>query len=293
MAPIAPFFSDRLFVDLNAVTNRKQVDSVHLTDFPSADAGMIDKPLEERMELAQMISSMVLSIRKKMNIRVRQPLNRILIPQVSAHMMEQVELVKNLILSEVNVKDLEYITDTAGILVKRVKPDFKKLGPRYGKLMKPLAEYISAMTQHEILTLEREGHVGFTLDGQEILINADEAEIISEDIPGWQVANSGSLTVALDITLTPELVMEGIAREVINRIQNLRKDNGFEVTDKITVEIEGNGEINEAVEKNIAYICSETLAQDFLLVDRIEAEDKVSIELTDTISTHILIRKVE
>jgi len=292
-SPIAPFFCDRLFVDLNTLTGRYPVDSVHLTTFPEADETLIDKPLEERMELAQKISSMVLSIRKKINIRVRQPLNKILLPIQSPALQEQVNMVKNLVLSEVNVKDLEYITNTAGILVKRIKPDFKKLGPRYGKLMKTLAEKITSFEQEDILLLETEGELHFRLQDEEVIIYKDDVEIISEDIPGWQVANLGSLTVALDVTITPELWQEGIARELINRIQNLRKEKGFEVTDHIIVNLQSHKAIAEAIDKYISYICTEILAREFTVVDLLNADNKESIDLTDTISTWISIRKVE
>lgn len=292
-APIAPFFSERLFVDLNTITKRCPVDSVHLTPFPAADESMIDQPLEERMELAQKISSMVLSIRKKINIRVRQPLNKILLPVQSTELQKQVSLVKNLVLSEVNVKELEYITDTAGILVKRIKPDFKKLGPRYGKLMKLLAEKIASIGQDDISLLERSGELRFTLQGEEVVILKDDVEIISEDIPGWQVANLGNLTVALDVTITPELWEEGIARELINRIQNLRKEKGFEVTDHIIVNLQNQKEIAAAIDKNNSYICTEILAREFHVVEHLDAENMDSIDLTDSISTGISIRKVD
>lgn len=291
-SPIAPFFSDRLFIDLNSVSGRLKADSVHLTDFPKADPSVIDRDLEERMELAQNICSLVLSIRKKTNLRVRQPLNKIMIPLLSEKLHNQVEAVKNLILSEVNVKTLEYITDTAGILVKRVKPDFKKLGPRYGKLMKQLAEKLVALDQQEILQLETAERFSLSIDGQVVEVLLEDVEILSEDIPGWQIASMGVLTVALDITITPELWQEGIAREVINRIQNLRKDHGFDVTDKISVKFQSVPEIDEAVNRNISYICTETLAQSFEVVATIEEPGKVSVELTDSISTSILIRKL-
>jgi isoleucyl-tRNA synthetase len=292
MSPIAPFFSDRLFLDLNTVTGRHAVKSVHLSGFPVAVSSHIDPALEERMELAQKISSMVLSLRKKSTIRVRQPLNKIIIPAGSAHLTSQIDAVKALILSEVNVKELEYITDTAGILVKRIKPDFKKLGPKFGKLMKQIAEAISNFSKEEISTLEREGKFLLNLDGTEAEITTADVEIISEDIPGWQVTNMGALTVALDITITPELWEEGIARELINRIQNLRKDKGFDVTDKINVEIEFNDAMNEAINNNMAYICSETLAQLLLVVDKIEGSPADTIELTEAISTRISISKI-
>ncbi|MBN1199750.1 MAG: isoleucine--tRNA ligase [Bacteroidales bacterium] len=292
-APIAPFFAERLFIDLNSIAKRYPVDSVHLTPFPDSDDTQIDKSLEERMELAQQISSMVLSIRKKINIRVRQPLNRILLPIQSPELQEQVSLVKNLILSEVNVKELEYITSTAGILVKRIKPDFKKMGPRFGKQMKPLAEKITSLGQEEISLLEAQGELRINLQGDEVVIFPDDVEIISEDIPGWQVANLGPLTVALDVTITPELWQEGIARELINRIQNLRKEKGFEVTNHIIVHLQSHQEIAEVIDKNISYICTEILAREFIIVEQLDADNKDSIDLTDTISTWISIRKVD
>jgi isoleucyl-tRNA synthetase len=292
ISPIAPFFAERLYVDLNSVTSLRESDSVHLTSFPVCNEKMINKDLEERMELAQNIASMVLSIRKKTNLRVRQPLNRILIPLLNEHLRTQIEGVKNLILSEVNVRELEYISDTAGILVKKVRPDFKKLGPRYGKLMKQLAALLATLGQEEIMVLEREGKLNLSVDGQAVEILSEDVEILSEDIPGWQVATAGGLTVALDITVTPELWKEGIAREIINRIQNLRKDLGFDVTDKISVKFQSHTGLDEAVEQNISYICNETLAQSFDLVETIEEPDRVSVELTDMVSTFVLIKKV-
>jgi len=239
-APIAPFFMDKLFIDLNNVTGRKDVESVHLTHFPAQDVSRVDSALEERMELAQKISSMALSLRKKTNIRVRQPLSKIMIPLLSDSMKEQVDAVKNLILSEVNVKNIEYIEDTANILLKRVKPNFKKLGPKYGKLMKEIAEHLVNLGQEAISDFETKGEYYLSIDHQDIRITLDDIEIISDDIPGLQVAVMGTLTVALDTTITPVLLEEGIARELINRIQNLRKDKNFEVTDKINVVLQGN-----------------------------------------------------
>ncbi|HNW73244.1 MAG TPA: isoleucine--tRNA ligase [Bacteroidales bacterium] len=291
-APIAPFFTERLFVDLNRVTGRQNADSVHLTTFPVADMNWVDKDLEERMELAQNIASLVLSIRKKSNLRVRQPLNRILIPLLNERLKIQIDAVRNLILSEVNVKELEYITDTSGILVKKVKPDFKKLGPRYGKLMKQLAGVVSSLSQQDIALLEKAGKLDLTLEGQPVGILLEDVEILSEDIPGWQVAVMGSLTVALDVTVTPDLWKEGIAREVINRIQNLRKEKDFDVTDKIIVEFQSHPEIDEAVNQNISYICAETLAQSFDIVPVIEPTAGTLVELTDTVSTYLKINRV-
>jgi isoleucyl-tRNA synthetase len=291
-APIAPFFMDRLFIDLNDMTRQKDVESVHLTRFPVQDPSMIDSALEERMELAQKISSMVLSLRKKTNIRVRQPLGKIMIPLLNESMKEQVEAVKNLIISEVNVKDIEYIEDTANILTKRVKPNFKKLGPKFGKLMKDIADRIVNLGQEDILDLEKNGEYSFSIDHKDIRITLDDIEIISDDIPGLQVAVMGNMTVALDTTISPALQEEGIARELINRIQNLRKDKEFEVTDKINVKLQGNNEINLALQTNLAYICSEILANSFEIVNNIDNPEKDVIELTDTLSVEILLQKV-
>jgi isoleucyl-tRNA synthetase len=292
MAPIAPFFAEQLFTDLNRVTGKKAVDSVHLTDFPSSDQGMIDKDLEERMEIAQNISSMVLSIRKKTNIRVRQPLNRILLPLLNEHLKVQIDSVKNLILSEVNVKRLEYITDTEGILVKTVKADFKRLGPRFGKLMKPIVSGLASLSQKDIGLLEKEGKLSMKVEGQDVELLKDDVEILSEDIPGWQAAKMGNLTVALDITLTDELKSEGIARELVNRVQNLRKEKGFEVTDKIRVKIRSCQGMDEAVNQNISYICSEILAQSFEIKENLEGNNLDEIELTEGIKTYIAIEKM-
>jgi isoleucyl-tRNA synthetase len=291
-APIAPFFMDRLFIDLNNATGKKNVESVHLTSFPVQDASLIDSALEERMELAHKISSMALSLRKKTSIRVRQPLGKIMIPLVNDSMKEQVDAVKNLILSEVNVKNIEYIEDTANILSKRVKPNFKKLGPKFGKLMKDIAERLVKLDQAEINDFEKKGEYTFSIDHQDIRITLDDVEIISDDIPGLQVAVMGNLTVALDTTITSVLHEEGIARELINRIQNLRKDKDFEVTDKINVKLQGNEEINSAIQNNLMYICSETLAKSFEIVNHIDERDKDMIELTDTLSVEIFLQKV-
>lgn len=291
-SPIAPFFSERLFNDLNTVTGRLKADSVHLSEFPVADESCIDKDLEERMQLAQKISSMVLSLRKKVNIRVRQPLNKVMIPIFDEHIKEQILKVKNLILSEVNVKDVEFVTDAAGILVKKIKPDFKKLGPKYGKLMKQIAALISEFSQDDINKIERDGVCSLDIDGAKTVIAIEDVEISSEDIPGWLVTNIGTLTVALDITISPELREEGIARELINRIQNIRKDSSFEVTDKISVEIGVHDEIISAVKNNISYICAETLAVSLDLVDAAKSASGIPVELIDDIRTTIVVTKV-
>ena len=290
-SPIAPFFSERLFLDLNWVSGRLDTDSVHLTDFPEADKSMIDKGLQQRMELAQTISSMVLSLRKKTNIRVRQPLNKIMIPVLSKQFKENVKAVEQLILSEVNVKEIEFMEDDS-ILVKHVKPNFKALGPRYGKLMKPIAATLSKLGKEEISKLESEGKLELEIEGQTIEIGLDDVEILADDIPGWLISNLGALTVALDITITDDLKYEGISRELVNRIQNIRKDKDFEVTDKINVRIEKNNELETAVKKNYHYICSETLADSLMFYDTLDENDKMQIELTDDLSTHINVEKL-
>lgn len=292
-SPIAPFYMDRLYQDLNFVSGKNRATSVHLTDFPVADNTMIDKLLEERMQMAQKFSSMVLSLRKRTNLRVRQPLNRIMIPVSNAEMRAQIEAVKSLILSEVNVKELEFIEEGTGMLVKKIKANFKTLGPRFGKLMKSISNEIAAFNQAQIIEIEKNGKIAIIVENQPIELEITDVEIITEDIPGWVVANQGNLTVALDVMLTTELIQEGIARELINRIQNIRKEKGFEVTDKISVQLQKNDTIIVSVQNNYTYICSETLASKFDLVDSLSSEDKVSIELTDEINTFISVRKFE
>lgn len=260
MAPIAPFYADQLFLDLIAVTGRENVESVHLSDFPVCHEDMIDKDLEERMQIAQDISSMVLALRRKVNIKVRQPLQTIMVPVLDAHQQESIEAVKALILNEVNVKDLKFVGNSAGILVKRIKPDFKKLGPRYGKVMKSLAAAIQSMSQDDINAFEKAGSFSLNIEGQEAVVELADVEIISEDIPGWLVANQGRLTVALDITVTDELKKEGLARELVNRIQNLRKSNGYDITDKIAVTVLSSDEMDEAIKDFGSYIANQVLA---------------------------------
>ena len=270
MAPIGPFYADRLFCDLIAATGREKVESVHLSEFPVCNEAMIDKDLEERMQMAQDVSSMVLALRRKVNIKVRQPLQTIMVPVVDAHQQESIEAVKALILNEVNVKELKFVDNAAGILVKKIKPDFKKLGPRYGKIMKALAAAIQAMSQDEINAFEKAGTFTLTVEGQEAMIERADVEIISEDIPGWLVANEGRLTVALDITVTENLRKEGLARELVNRIQNLRKSSGYDITDKISVTVLSNDGMDEAIKDFNSYIANQVLA--------------VSVEITDVIS---------
>ena len=263
MSPIAPFFSERLFLDLNSVTGKETAASVHLTDFPVYHAELVDEDLEERMALAQDISSLVLSLRKKTGINVRQPLNKILLPVLDSGFQEKVEKVKDLILSETNIKHIEYITDTSGIISKKIKPNFKTLGPKVGKLMKDAANFISSLSQEKISQIEQGGKIYFEAGNTSVEIGSEDVEIIAEDVPGWQVANMGKLTVALDVTISNELKQEGISRELINRIQNLRKEQGFEVTDKIAVRMSYEADIAEAVNNNLSYICAEILAGSF------------------------------
>ncbi|MCI7286144.1 isoleucine--tRNA ligase [Parabacteroides sp. AGMB00274] len=280
MAPIAPFYADQLFCDLISVTGREQVYSVHLSDFPVCQEALIDKNLEERMQMAQTISSMVLALRRKVNIKVRQPLHVLMVPVLDEHQKESIEAVKQLILNEVNVKDMKFVDNTAGILVKRIKPDFKKLGPRYGKIMKALAAAIQQMSQDDINAFEKAGTFTLQVDGQEAVLERADVEIISEDIPGWLVANEGRLTVALDITVTDELKKEGLARELVNRIQNLRKSSGFEITDKVNITLASSAEMDGAVEAYQEYIKSQVLANNLVITAK-PISDATSLDFED------------
>ena len=271
MAPISPFFADKLYTDLTSATGRDDK-SVHLSLFPSCNDALINKELEERMKIAQDMTSMILALRRKVNIKVRQPLTAIMVPVVSEVQKAQIEAVKELVLNEVNVKEIKFVDDTEGILVKRVKPDFKKLGPRYGKIMKQLAAVIASMEQHDIALFEKNGSFTFNIDGTEAVVVLNDVEIISEDIPGWLVANEGNITVALDITVTEELKQEGIARELVNRIQNIRKSGGLEITDKINVAIEKNVETDKAVEIYGDYIAKQVLANSISVSDNMPAD---------------------
>ena len=289
ISPIAPFFSEQLYRDLNSVTHRDSAESVHLTRFPKANEKFIDKKLEERMEMAQLVASMVLSLRKKANIRVRQPLSRIMIPVLSDDMKQQLEKVEGLILSEVNVKKVEYLTGELNILVKKVRPNFASLKTRYAKLMGQLTKYFNTMSQEDIRNFEKNGGANITVDGQEVNLILEDALITTEDIPGWTVTTQDNMTVALDITISQELFEEGLAREIINRVQNMRKESGLEVTDKIILTIEKNADIMKPVERFGEYICSETLATLEMVdkLDNVEAQ-----ELVDKISAKLTIKKV-
>ena len=259
-APFAPFISDRIFRDLNAVSGRHTDESVHLSTFPVCDSSLIDGELEQMMSMAQQVSSMVLALRRKVNIKVRQPLTKILIPVLDADTARRIEAVKGLIMSEVNVKEIELIENTTGLITKRIKPNFKTLGPKYGKQMKQIAALVAGFSQNQIAAIEASAETLLDVDGEKITVTPADFEITSEDMPGWLVATEGKLTVALDITITDDLRAEGIARELINRIQNIRKDSGFEVTDKIRVEIEQQEFVLPALKSFADYIASQTLA---------------------------------
>jgi isoleucyl-tRNA synthetase len=284
-APIAPFFADQLYRDLNKSTQKEPHQSVHLSLFPEIQKSYINEDLEQRMEIARQLSSMVLAIRKKEGIKVRQPLQKMMVPVTNKEFKRQLQEVEKLILSEVNVKELEYLEDLSR-LTKKIKPDFKKLGPRFGKQMKDVAAAINQLNQEEIGQLELEGEMEISLDGEKVLISEEEVEIHSDEIPGWQVESEGKYTVALDLSLNEQLKNEGIARELINRIQNLRKESGLEVTDKIALKIERQSDIVSAINHNKDYICSETLASSLELVEELE-EKQFKIEIDNYIKTYL------
>ena len=281
-APIAPFFMDQLFTDLNNITKRHDVISVHLADFPKLDTAIVDEALEAQMEIAQRVSSLVLGIRKKEKIRVRQPLQTIMVPTLNQTFSENILHLKDLILSEVNVKELRLLEEGSGVLVKSIKPNFKTIGPKYGKQMKAIAAMVSGFTNDDIAAVEKNGGWNGEIEGTAIALDLNDFEILAQDIPGWLVSTEGNITVALDITITEELKAEGIARELVNRVQNLRKDSGLEVTDKIRLTVECATEIQSAIAQNEGYVCNEVLAteitfgslgDDALLVDLVEEGD--------------------
>lgn len=289
-APIAPFFCDRLFNDLNNVSGRFEFDTVHACDFPVANKELVDKDLESRMQMAQKICSLVLSLRKRNNLKVRQPLSKIMIPAKDATQQSHIEAVKDLILSEVNVKDIEFLTKENNVLVKSIKANFKTLGPKFGPRMKAIAAAITAFGQDDIAKIESEGKFVLNIDGSEIEIALTDVEIITQDIPGWVVANEDALTVALDTTITDDLRMEGVSRELVNRIQNIRKESNFDVTDNIIVEIEQHNLLCPAVERFMNYICSETLTKELKFVEKIQ-EPTQMIDLIDGVELGIKIMK--
>lgn len=289
-APIAPFFCDKLFNDLNNVSGRFEFDTVHVCDFPVANKELVDKDLESRMQMAQKICSLVLSLRKRNNLKVRQPLSKIMIPAKDAVQQSHIEAVKDLILSEVNVKDIEFLTKENNVLVKSIKANFKTLGPKFGPKMKAIAAAITAFGQDDIAKIESEGKYVLNIDGSEIEIALTDVEIITQDIPGWVVANEDALTVALDTTITDDLRMEGISRELVNRIQNIRKESNFDVTDNIIVEIEQHNLLCPAVERFMDYICSETLTKELRFVEKVQ-EPTQMIDVIDGVELGIKIMK--
>ncbi len=287
-APIAPFYMDRLYLDLNSVTQKEDFESVHLAEFPVALDDNIDKQLERKMERAQTVASLVLSLRAKEKIKVRQPLQKIMIPIDSQEQKAEIEAVADLIKHEVNIKEIELLEDASDILVKQIKPNFKVLGPRYGKDMRFIAKEISALEMPDIKKIEQNGSLEMEINGKKITLGLEDVEITSQDIEGWLVANEGALTVALDVTLTDELREEGIARELVNRIQNLRKDSGFEVTDKIDVQLQKDAQIAAAIASNEAYIKSETLTEELQIMDTVNNGIEIAF---DEINTRLFIQK--
>ena len=270
IAPLAPFIADRLYKDLVAVTDKGK-DSVHLTDFPVADDKIIDKELEQRMELAQKITSMVLSLRKKEHIIVRQPLQKISIPASDETLKRQIMAMRQLILDEVNVKEIDFV-DQDNMLKKRVHPNFRVMGKKYGALMKDIAAAINGMSQDDIKKFEENGTFTFALTGKDVEINLDEVDVVSEDIPGWTVANEGNITVALDLTISEDLRQEGLARELVKHIQNYRKGSGFEITDRIDITIENSEELKDVIKNYSEYISAQVLATSLSIVSANEGE---------------------
>jgi isoleucyl-tRNA synthetase len=289
IAPISPFFSDTIFQNLNAVTKRFDVESVHHADYPVADVAKIDMLLEERMQLAQDSSSLILSLRKKVNIKVRQPLQKVLIPVMNASMKEQLQKVEDLVKAEVNVKEIEYLDPDNTFISKKIKPNFVALGKKLGPKMKAVTSALAQFTQEDIALLEKEGQYNLPVDGEPVILQITDVDISSEDIPGWTVANKGSLTVALDITLTPDLEAEGNAREFVNRIQKIRKDSGFELTDRINVSVsEANG-LKDSLAKYKDYICAEILADELEFSSVIK--DGIVIDINDVFLNVIVSKK--
>jgi isoleucyl-tRNA synthetase len=288
-SPIAPFFMDNLYRDLTKITPQNKFSSVHLDEFPKADTSLIDESLERKMQKAQTISSMVLSLRKKEMIRVRQPLQRIMIPVLDQQDKEDIEAVSDLIKSEVNVKEIELINDTSGILIKNIKPNFKVLGPKFGKNMRFVGAAIQNLSDKDIESIEKNGKLSIDINGALETILLEEVEISTQDIEGWLVANQGNLTVALDVSINEDLKNEGIARELVNRIQNLRKENGLEVTDKIRITLKKDGVIDKAVESNATYIKNETLTKELILKEELNNGNSI---VFDNVNTELLLEKI-
>ncbi len=290
MSPIAPFYAEQLYSDLNSVSG-KDTNSIHISSFPKYDNSLVNKDLEERMELAQQISSLSLSLRRKSKLKVRQPLQKIMIPILDNSFQKKVEAVKDIILSEINVKEIEYLKNAEGIIVKNLKPDFRVMGKKYGKLVKNIAKELSAFTQEDISTFEKEGKYTINLEGENIDLSIDEVQITTEDIPGLLAVNKGSLTVALDTSVTEELKLEGIAREIVNKVQNIRKDSGYEVTDTIIIDIKNQEKINDAVNIHKEYIKSQVLATEINIVEELKSENINDIEIDEEIKSRISVKK--
>ena len=288
-APIAPFFMDKLYKDLNSVTGKETSESIHLADFPKSDVRFIDASLERKMENAQIISSLVLSLRAKEKIKVRQPLQKIMIPVDNDQQKEEILAVSDLIKHEVNIKEVQILEDASDILIKQIKPNFKALGPKFGKEMRSISSEVQRFTKEDISKIEKSGNISLEINGKEITLEREDVEISSKDIEGWLVANEGGLTVALDVTITEELRKEGVARELVNRIQNARKDTGLEVTDKIRLTVLNFENLQHAIQENKAYIMSETLTQELVFVDALDAGTEIAF---DTIISKILIEKM-
>jgi isoleucyl-tRNA synthetase len=288
-APIAPFFMDRLYMDLNSVSQKETFESIHLADFPKSNAAYIDKRLERKMESAQTISSLVLSLRAKEKIKVRQPLQKIMIPIDSQEQKDEIMAVAELIKTEVNVKSVEVLEDASDILVKQIKPNFKALGPRFGQDMKAVAQVVNSFTASDIKKIEQNGVLDAVINGKSIILERSDVVITSKDIEGWLVASSGALTVALDVTVTEALKKEGIARELVNRIQNLRKESGFELTDKISVQFQNDEHIKNAIETNLDYIKTETLTDTLEIVANLDNGVDIAF---DNITTKLFIEKL-
>jgi len=290
MSPIAPFFSETLYSDLNSVSN-KDSKSVHVSEFPKYNKDLVDKELEERMELAQQISSLSLSLRRKSKLKVRQPLQKIMIPILDDSFQAKVDAVKEIILSEINVKEIEYLKDAEGIIVKNLKPDFRVMGKKYGKLVKLIATELSSLSQEDISKFEKDGKYSVNVEGENLELSIDEVQITTEDIPGLLAVNKGALTVALDTTITKELKLEGVAREIVNKVQNIRKDSGFEVTDKIVINIVSQNEINDAIRIHSDYIKSQVLAEKINIVENLTSSNIYEIEIDEELSTKITVSK--
>lgn len=291
MAPMAPFYADLLFSDLNNPTGKEKKQSVHLAYFPVFYSDLIDVELEEKMAIAQKASSMILALRRKEKLKVRQPLSKIMIPVLNNHFKEQFDAVKDIILAEVNVKNVEYLIDTTGIIKKKIKPNFKILGPKYGKLMKPITSAINKLVQENISELEDNGSIEIKVGEEIIKLAIEDIEIVTEDIPGWTVASDGNLTIALDINITKSLKQEGIARELINKIQNIRKDSDFSVTDRITLQIQKNEVLNDAILNFKEYICNQTLAVSLQLADTLDNKKSRMVEIDVDVNTLISVEK--